>query len=148
MRVPLHFHGAENSPAVKISKGLISHLVSFLEVRCLPKDLPEFIDVDLSNMTAQTILRASDLNLPAGVTVVEKAGEDTPIATVITDFKEEEADMAADAAAAAAAAVAAVQQSAAPVDTVAEIQKYKALLDAGVLTEEEFAAKKKQLLGI
>ena len=51
-------------------------------------------------------------------------------------------------AAAAAAAVAAVQQSAAPVDTVAEIQKYKALLDAGVLTEEEFAAKKKQLLGI
>ena len=77
MRVPLHFAGAENSPAVKISKGLISHLVSFLEVHCLPKDLPEFIDVDLSNMTAQTILRASDLNLPAGVTVVEKPGEDT-----------------------------------------------------------------------
>ena len=43
MRVPLHFAGAENSPAVKISKGLISHLVSFLEVRCLPKDLPAFI---------------------------------------------------------------------------------------------------------
>ena len=104
MRVPLHFAGAENSPAVKISKGLISHLVSFLEVHCLPKDLPEFIDVDLSNMTAQTILRASDLNLPAGVTVVEKPGEDTPIATVITDFKEEEADAAADAAASAAAA--------------------------------------------
>lgn len=58
------------------------------------------------------------------------------------------ADSASVAAAAAAAAVAAVQQSAAPVDTVAEIQKYKALLDAGVLTEEEFAAKKKQLLGI
>ena len=107
MRVPLHFAGAENSPAVKISKGLISHLVSFLEVHCLPKDLPEFIDVDLSNMTAQTILRASDLNLPAGVTVVEKPGEDTPIATVITDFKEEEADAAADAAAAAAASAAA-----------------------------------------
>lgn len=58
------------------------------------------------------------------------------------------ADSASVAAAAAAAAVAAVQQSAAPVDTVAEIQKYKALLDAGVLTEDEFAAKKKQLLGI
>ena len=56
---------------------------------------------------------------------------------------------AAAAAAAAAAAVAAVQASAAPaVDTVAEIQKYKALLDAGVLTEEEFTAKKRQLLGI
>ena len=84
MRVPLHFAGAENSPAVKISKGLISHLVSFLEVHCLPKDLPEFIDVDLSNMTAQTILRASDLNLPAGVTVVEKPGEDTPICLLYT----------------------------------------------------------------
>ena len=58
------------------------------------------------------------------------------------------ADSASVAAAAAAAAVAAVQQTAAPVDAVAEIQKYKALLDAGVLTEEEFAAKKKQLLGI
>ena len=58
------------------------------------------------------------------------------------------ANSASVAAAAAAAAVAAVQQSAAPVDTVAEIQKYKALLDAGVLTEEEFSAKKRQLLGI
>lgn len=118
MRVPLHFAGAENSPAVKISKGLISHLVSFLEVHCLPKDLPEFIDVDLSNMTAQTILRASDLNLPAGVTVVEKPGEDTPIATVITDFKEEEADAAADAAAAAAAAASA-SAAAAPAEGAA-----------------------------
>ena len=113
MRVPLHFAGAENSPAVKISKGLISHLVSFLEVHCLPKDLPEFIDVDLSNMTAQTILRASDLNLPAGVTVVEKPGEDTPIATVITDFKEEEADAAAAASAAAAPAEGAAAPAAA-----------------------------------
>ncbi len=102
MRVPLHFAGAENSPAVKISKGLISHLVSFLEVRCLPKDLPSFIDVDLSGMTAQTTLRASNLNLPAGVTVVEKPGEDTPIATVITDLAGD--DTAAEAAPAAAAA--------------------------------------------
>ena len=118
MRVPLHFAGAENSPAVKISKGLISHLVSFLEVHCLPKDLPEFIDVDLSNMTAQTILRASDLNLPAGVTVVEKPGEDTPIAHPLkhTDILRKRrvvegagghVEGAADAAAAAAASAAA-----------------------------------------
>ena len=43
MRVPLHFFGGENSPAVKIDKGLISHLVGAVEVSCLPKDLPEFI---------------------------------------------------------------------------------------------------------
>lgn len=107
MRVPLHFAGAENSPAVKISKGLISHLVSFLEVRCLPKDLPAFIDVDLSGMTAQTTLRASGLNLPEGVTVVEKPGEDTAIATVITEFKDDEAAAGAPAAEAAAAPAAA-----------------------------------------
>ena len=51
MRVPLHFFGGENSPAVKISKGFISHLVSFVEVTCLPKYLPEHIDVDESGMT-------------------------------------------------------------------------------------------------
>lgn len=114
MRVPLHFAGAENSPAVKVSKGLISHLVSFLEVRCLPKDLPSFIDVDLSGMTAQTTLRASDLKLPEGVTVVEKPGEDTAIATVITDFKDDDAAAApaADAAAAPAADAAAATPAA------------------------------------
>ena len=60
MRVPLHFFGGENSPAVKIDKGLISHLVGAVEVSCLPKDLPEFIDVDLSGMTSQTTLRVGD----------------------------------------------------------------------------------------
>lgn len=79
MRVPLHFFGAENSPAVKIDKGLISHLVSFVEVSCLPKDLPEFIDVDLSGMTSQTTLRVGDITLPAGVTAVNP---ETPVATV------------------------------------------------------------------
>ena len=79
MRVPLHFFGGENSPAVKIDKGLISHLVSAVEVSCLPKDLPEFIDVDLSGMTSQTTLRVGDITLPAGVTAVNP---ETPVATV------------------------------------------------------------------
>ena len=79
MRVPLHFFGGENSPAVKIDKGLISHLVGAVEVSCLPKDLPEFIDVDLSGMTSQTTLRVGDIALPAGVTAVNP---ETPVATV------------------------------------------------------------------
>ena len=64
MRVPLHFFGGENSPAVKISKGFISHLVSFVEVTCLPKYLPEHIDVDESGMTALDTLSVADLKLP------------------------------------------------------------------------------------
>ncbi|MDY6009693.1 MAG: 50S ribosomal protein L25/general stress protein Ctc [Duodenibacillus sp.] len=81
MRVPLHFFGDEQSPAVRVDKGFVSRLVSHIEVSCLPKDLPEFIDVDLSGMTSQTTLRVADLKLPENVTAVSA---ETPIATVTT----------------------------------------------------------------
>ncbi len=81
MRVPLHFFGDENSPAVKIDKGFISHLISSIEVTCLPKDLPEFVDVDMSGMTSQTTLRVADLKLPEGVSAVDP---EMPVATVTT----------------------------------------------------------------
>src|SRR3954463_13955114 len=51
MKVPLHFVNAELSPAVKTQGGMISHVITELNVRCLPKDLPEFIEVDLSEVT-------------------------------------------------------------------------------------------------
>ena len=91
MRVPLHFFGDENSPAVKIDKGFVSRLVSTIEVSCLPKDLPEFIDVDLSGMTSQTTLRVGDITLPAGVTAVNP---ETPVATV-ANVAGDDADTAA-----------------------------------------------------
>lgn len=103
MRVPLHFFGGENSPAVKIDKALISHLVSSVEVTCLPKDLPEFIDVDLSGMTSQTTLRVGDIALPAGVTAVNP---DTPVATIANVADDTAAAASADDAAAAAPAAA------------------------------------------
>ena len=103
MRVPLHFFGGENSPAVKIDKALISHLVSSVEVTCLPKDLPEFIDVDLSGMTSQTTLRVGDIALPAGVTAVNP---DTPVATIANVADDTAAAAPADDAAAAAPAAA------------------------------------------
>lgn len=106
MRVPLHFFGAENSPAVKISKGFISHLVSFVEVTCLPKDLPEFIDVDESGMTALDTLRVADLKLPENVTA---ANPEQPVATVTVIADESAAPAAAAAPEAAAAAPAAAE---------------------------------------
>ena len=111
MSVPLHFFGAENSPAVKISKGLINHARSSIEVSCLPKDLPEFISVDLSGLTAQTTMRVSDIALPEGVSAVVHGNEDPVVVSVVAQVEEEE-DTTADAAAADAAAPAAAAPAA------------------------------------
>ncbi|MCE2680136.1 MAG: 50S ribosomal protein L25/general stress protein Ctc [Burkholderiales bacterium] len=81
VRVPLHFHGEENSPAVKISGGLISHVITELDISCLPADLPEFISVDLSGLEVGKSIHASNIVLPAGVTTVSQ--EDPVIVTVV-----------------------------------------------------------------
>jgi large subunit ribosomal protein L25 len=82
MRIPLHFIGGELSPGVKIAGGLISHLMSDITVRCLPKDLPEFIEVDLSKLEINQTVRLSDLKLPSGIEIVAILhGEDKPVAT-------------------------------------------------------------------
>jgi len=98
MRVPLHFSGDEISPAVKVSKCIISHTVSYVEVACLPRDLPEFIEVDLSKMEDGMTLHSTELVVPAGVRVVT----DTVVASVITPVEEVVTAPAADAAAPAA----------------------------------------------
>jgi large subunit ribosomal protein L25 len=96
MRVPLHFIGQENSPAVKVAGGLISHVLSDIDVACLPKDLPEFVEVDLSEMQANQTVRVLDLKLPAGVTPVLKGKENPVVASVTThgEATEEEATAA------------------------------------------------------
>jgi large subunit ribosomal protein L25 len=101
MRVPLHFTGQENSPAVKVSGGLISHVLSDIDVACLPKDLPEFIEVDLSGLNAHETVRVLDLKLPAGVTPVLKGKENPVVVAVSThgETAEEEAVVAAPASA-------------------------------------------------
>ncbi|WP_374517107.1 50S ribosomal protein L25/general stress protein Ctc [Undibacterium squillarum] len=70
VKVPLHFVNADVSPAVKLSSALISHVANEVEVSCLPADLPEFIEVDLSKIEAGQSVHAADLVLPAGVAVV------------------------------------------------------------------------------
>jgi large subunit ribosomal protein L25 len=116
MRVPLHFSGAENSPAVKVSAALIGHVNSEVEIACLPRLLPEFIEVDLSDLTAQQTLHATDIKLPEGVSLVRRGKEDPVIVTVNMpkDKQEESAPVAGDAAAAAAPAAAGAKAGAAP----------------------------------
>ena len=82
VKVPLHFINAEISPAVKLSAAVISHVMTELDINCLAKDLPEFIEVDLANMEAGNSIHLSDIKLPAGVTAVSHGGEmDPTIAT-------------------------------------------------------------------
>ena len=108
MRVPLHFQGEEESPAVKVSKCIVSHTVSYVEVACLPRDLPEFIEVDLSKMEDGMTLHSTELVVPAGVRVVT----DSVVASVITPVEEVVTAPAADAAAPAADAAAAAAPAA------------------------------------
>ncbi len=116
MRVPLHFVGAENSPAVKTSGAFISHVLSNLEIACLPRDLPEFVEVDLSALTAQQTVHVSDLKLPNGVSVVRRGKENPVVVTVtVPSGKEEEVSApVAEVAAAAPAAAPAAGAKAAP----------------------------------
>ena len=101
-KVPLHFEGEENSPAVKTDKCLVNHVANEVEVECLATALPEFINVDLSDLVKGKSLHVSDLKFPAGIKAV-RHGTQNPVVVAVTEPKAEEEAPAADAAAAAAA---------------------------------------------
>jgi large subunit ribosomal protein L25 len=71
VNVPLHFMGEESSPGVKQQGGVVSHMLTEVEVECLPENLPEYIAVDVSNLQLNEAIRLSDLVLPQGVQLVE-----------------------------------------------------------------------------
>jgi len=71
MHVPLHFTGEESAPGIKRAGGVVSHLINDVEIACLPKDLPEFIEVDISSLDVGQTVHLSDLKLAAGVELVE-----------------------------------------------------------------------------
>jgi len=88
VKVPLHFSGEENSPAVKAEKCLVNHVLTELTVSCLPADIPEFIEVDLSGMKKGHSLHINDITLPKGVKVVTK-GQVNPVIASVTAIEEE-----------------------------------------------------------
>ena len=103
-KVPLHFINADISPGVKLSGGMVQHVMSDLDVRCLPKDLPAFIEVDLKDITSGHSMHVSHLKLPAGVEAMLHKGEDPVVATVIVRGGKAEEEVAAVEAAPVAAA--------------------------------------------
>ena len=109
MKVPLHFANGENSPAVKVSGAIVSHVLTELDITCLPKDLPEFIVVDLTALDVGHSIHVSALALPPGVSAVTRAKLDPVVAAAVVPkaHVEEVVEVTPEAEAAAAAAAAA-----------------------------------------
>ena len=97
-KVPIHYSGEEASPAVKADACLINHVITELEVSCLPADLPEFIAVDLSNLRKGSSLHLNDITLPKGVTAVTHGKANPVLVSVVSVAAEAEAAPAAPAA--------------------------------------------------
>jgi large subunit ribosomal protein L25 len=111
--IPLHFTGAAVSPGVKSQGGLVSHMRTETEVACLPKDLPEFIEVDISGLSLNESIHLSQLKVPDGVTLVELAKDDVAVVAIHSPRAEEPEPTAAAAAGAPAAEGAAAPAAAA-----------------------------------
>ena len=111
--IPLHFKGAAVSPGVKSQGGLVSHMRNDVEVSCLPKDLPEFIEVDISGLSLNESIHLSQLKIPDGVHLVDLAKEDAAVVAIHSPRAEEPEPTAAAAGAPAAEGAAAAAAPAA-----------------------------------
>ena len=88
VKVPVHFSGEEESPAVKTENCIVNHVLTEMTVSCFPADIPEFIAVDLSALTKSSSLRVKDVSLPKGVKAVAK-GQVNPVMVSVTPIVEE-----------------------------------------------------------
>ncbi len=96
MNVPFHFTGGEEAPGVKVEGGIVSHLMTELDIVCLPDDLPEFISIDISALNLGDSIHLSEITLPDGVeSSALSHGDDLAIVTVVavrgSDEDDEEA---------------------------------------------------------
>ncbi|MBV2192249.1 MAG: 50S ribosomal protein L25/general stress protein Ctc [Azonexus sp.] len=81
-KVPLHFINSDIAPGVKLQGGIVSHVINEIEVKCLPADLPDFIEVDVKELSAGHSIHASALQLPKGVELTLHKGEDPVVVTI------------------------------------------------------------------
>ena len=88
-KIPLHFKGEAESPAVKLDHCTVNHVITELAITCLAQQLPEFIEVDLSGLTKGHSLHVNDLKLPAGIKVVTHGKPNPVVATPVEPVAEE-----------------------------------------------------------
>ena len=83
VKIPLHFVNGDIAPGVKTAGGIVAHILTEVDVSCLPKNLPEFIDVNLINLEAGHTIHLSEIQLPKGVEFVQLAhGNDAAVAAI------------------------------------------------------------------
>ena len=99
IRLPIHFKGETISPGVKSQGGVVSHMRTDVEVSCLPKDLPEFLQLDLSEMSLNDTKFLADIPLPAGVAIPELTRRNDPVVSIHAPRAEEPEPVAAEVAA-------------------------------------------------
>src|SRR5579862_6365091 len=103
IKVPIHFKGESISPGVKTQGGVVSHMRADVEVVTLPKDLPEFLELDLSGMSLNETKFLSDIPLPPGISIPELTHRNAPVVSIHSPRAEEPEPVAAEAVAAAPA---------------------------------------------
>ena len=116
MKVPLHFVNAEKSPGVKEQGGVVNHVMNELDIVCFPDDLPEFIEVDLGNLSVGHSLHIRDVPLPKGLELTLSKDENPVVATVVVPAQITEEEEAAAAAAAVAPSEVPTTEQAAPAE--------------------------------
>jgi large subunit ribosomal protein L25 len=122
MKVPLHFVHAESCPGAK-EGGVVSHVMNDLDIQCLPDDLPEFVEVDLSSLQLGDAVHVSELSLPKGVELVPRLKIDNPVVVTVQVPRE---IVSEEAAAEAAAAEAGTEAAAAAAPEAAAAEKKEA----------------------
>jgi large subunit ribosomal protein L25 len=82
-KVPVHFINEEAGPGVKLNGGLVNHVLTELDIHCLAKDLPEFLEVDLGTMKVGENIHASQVKLPQGVKLVQHGSDDPIVVSIV-----------------------------------------------------------------
>jgi large subunit ribosomal protein L25 len=114
IHLPIHFLNEATCPGVKVQGGLVSHLRTDVEITCLPKDLPEALEVDMAGMSLNDTVYLKDIKLPSGVTIPELSkGRDIPVVSIHAPRAEEPEAVTAEVAATAAVPTAADAKKAA-----------------------------------
>jgi large subunit ribosomal protein L25 len=100
IRLPIHFRNETIAPGVKLQGGIVSHMLADVEVSCLPKDLPEFLEVDLAEMNLNETKFLADIPVPQGVVITSLVhGQNRPVVSIHSPRAEEPEAAPAEAAA-------------------------------------------------
>jgi large subunit ribosomal protein L25 len=136
LKLPIHFKGQNVAPGVKTQGGIVSHMRADVEVVTLPKDLPEFLELDMSAMNLNETKFLSDIPLPPGVTIPELAHRNAPVVSIHSPRAEEPEPVAEAAAAAPAEGAAAAGAPAAAPAAGGDAKKADAKAEAAPAKKE------------